>query len=165
MEGSSSALSKTRTRHLLRKPRHPGRTRQRTKRVWLLRNFPGTERQARLHLDWRLPNAQDWRDTLLGPTATVHAAGRPAPGTGAATGGRQHAGPPPAGPWLDAGAAPPEVTAVEVARQLRGADGPAADRGGARDFHPASEPGRDGHACSASRSEWGRSIGASTCGW
>jgi hypothetical protein len=33
---------------------------------------------------------------------------------------------------------------VETAGELRGADGPAAARGGARDLHPAGERGRDG---------------------
>ena len=66
--------------------------------------------------------------------ATVHAAGRPSSGAGAAAGGRRHPARPPAARGLDAGAAPPEVTAVDVTRQLCGADGSAADRGGARDL-------------------------------
>lgn len=44
-----------------------------------------------------------------------------------------------------AGATPPEAPAAEVASELRGADGSAADRGVARDVPPAGEPGRDGH--------------------
>ena len=65
----------------------------------------------------------------------------------------------------DAGAAPPGAAAAEAAGELRGADGAAEAGGGARDVHPAGEPGRDGDACSASRTGWGRGIGVCTCGW
>ena len=77
--------------------------------------------------------------------ATLHPAGRPASGTGAVAGGGQHPARSPAARGPDAGAAPPEVAAAKVARKLRGADGSAANRGGTRDLHPASEYGRDRH--------------------